>query len=962
MLRFFEKYQENVKRYPDKTAFAYTGNGETISYRELEEISGKVHQWLKNRGIGREDHIVIRLPRGAMIPVMMLGVWKNGSSCIICESSMADDRARYILADSGAMAVIGENELEEILTEEPLSGFEDVELHDAAYAVYTSGTTGNPKGVVHEYGNMDIAMASHKYDGEFLCREWDVFAFNSPLNFVATNCTVINVLASGCTGLIVDFGTVKNPDKLMKTYEEWGVTGTFMTPSLFRACSATFNPQLEWMLLGGEPCIGLYHEKIRLYNLYSSSELGRDVLLYRIDAPCEVTPVGKSQWGEEVLILDSDGTAVPDGESGELCLRNEYVRGYIGLPERTKASWRDGLYYTGDIAKRLPDGNIVLQGRNDDMIKISGNRIEPAEIEQASKRILNLSWAAAKGFVTPERSFVVLYYTDEVRLEAQKSRSALSKSLPEYMLPAYFIHLESIPLLPNGKLDKKNLPIPDIDCYRTEYAAPETELEEKLLKAFENVLGFSHLSVNDDFYDLGGDSLRAIQLITVVQDPALNVPLLYRNRTVRALARAMKEDQDSNMASLEERDRKARRHDQPLVPMQYRLLDIQLYDPASTFSNLPAFWRMPKEQVDREKLLCAFERLVLNHPLLQSVMLPSDDMLFVMHYSPEIMPTITIEKMTEEEVSAVREDLIQPFPLLNAPLYRFRVFETEKYIYVFMDFHHLISDGSSMRVLLRNFSDAYHGRELPHDYAYLFLRDSYKRHMGRNFVEAHTWNMEKYGHKDWCRLITPDEKSRSNHVSSIGAPFPVSGKELKAWLEQEHMTVNSLVVAASLLTIREVEQKDDVLVGWLYHARDQLAYQNCVAPVYVELPVAVSFDRIHSTAELLREVKEQAREGVNHADDPFIIGTTEILENDAFRIRNQSGMQNIGGIEGIPSERVELVSRHAAASLMNVQVLETTDCELKLSLTFCDRRYHRETAERVLQLLKDSILRMISQG
>ena len=959
MLKFFEEYQKSVRRYPDKTAFAYTGNGETISYRELDEISGKVHRWLKNRSIGREAHIVIRLPRGAMIPAMMLGVWKNGSSCIVCEASMAEDRVRYILADSEARAVIGEKELEEILTEAPLPAFEDVGLHDAAYAVYTSGTTGNPKGVVHEYGNMDAAMASHKYDGEFLCRERDIFAFNSPLNFVATNCTVINVLASGCTGLIVDVNTVKNPEKLMQTYADWGVTSTFMTPSLFRTCSASFNPQLEWLLLGGEPCTGLYHENLRLYNLYSSSELGRDALLYRIDAPCEVTPVGKSQWGEEVFILDSDGAAMPDGESGELCFRNEYVRGYIGLPEKTKAAWHDGLYHTGDIARRLPDGNIVLQGRNDDMIKIGGNRIEPAEIEQASKRILSLSWAAAKGFVTPERSFVVLYYTDEFQLNAQESRAALAKSLPEYMLPSYFIRLESIPLLPNGKLDKKNLPIPDINSYRTEYTAPETKLEEKLLAAFENVLGLAHLSVNDDFYDLGGDSLRAIELITLVQDPALNVPLLYRNRTVRTLARAMTEDQDSSMLSLELRDRKARRHDQPLVPMQYRLLDIQLYDPSSTFSNLPAFWRMPKGQVDQEKLLRTFERLVLNHPLLQSVMLPSDDRLFVMHYDPEIMPAVTVEKKTEEEVSTLKEELIQPFPLLNAPLYRFRVFETEEYIYVFMDFHHLISDGSSMQVVLRNFSDAYHGRELPHDYAYLFLRDANKRHMGRNFTEAHAWNMDKYGHKEWCRLITPDENSRSNHVSSVSTSFPVSGKELRLWLEREHMTVNSLVIAASLQTIHEVERKDDVLVGWLYHGRDQLAYQDCMAPVYVELPVAVSFDQIHTAGDLLREVREQAREGVNHADDPFIIGTTAILENDAFRIRNQGGMQNAGGIEGIPSERVELVNRRAAASLMNVQVLEMPDGERKLILTYCDRRYHRETAERVLQLLKDNILRIV---
>ncbi|MBR3402235.1 MAG: AMP-binding protein, partial [Parasporobacterium sp.] len=214
----------------------------------------------------------------------------------------------------------------------------------------------------------------------------------------------VNVLAAGATYIVVDTDTVKNPAKLTDFYASRKVTATFMTPSLFRSV-AQFNPQMSWMEIGGEPCVKLFHDKIALYNGYSMSEAGRDILLFRIKEAMDLTPAGKNQGGEEILLMDEEGKPVPDGEIGEICFRNEYVRGYIGLPEKTAEAWRDGLFFTGDLGKRLPDGSLIIQGRNDDMIKIAGNRIEPEEIAGAAKRVLHLRWAVAKGFVTPERSF-----------------------------------------------------------------------------------------------------------------------------------------------------------------------------------------------------------------------------------------------------------------------------------------------------------------------------------------------------------------------------------------------------------------------------------------------------------------------------------------------------------------------------------------------------------------------------
>ncbi len=174
------------------------------------------------------------------------------------------------------------------------------------------------------------------------------------------------------------------------------------------------------------------------------------------------------------------------------------------------------------------------------------------------------------------------------------------------------------------------------------------------------------------------------------------------------------------------------------------------------------------------------------------------------------------------------------------------------------------------------------------------------------------------------------------------------------------MTLNSLALAACLLAIHRYEKKDDIMVSWLFHGRDQAAYQYCIAPLIKELPVAVSFDQIHSVDDLLAEVKEQAAEGLNNVDDPYIIKTTAVAQNDTFRIRNQGVMRNFSGIEGIPFERIELPNKDQAATLMNIQLLEGTDGEHTLCLTYGDQRYDLKTAKDVLELICESILKIVN--
>ena len=186
---------------------------------------------------------------------------------------------------------------------------------------------------------------------------------------------------------------------------------------------------------------------------------------------------------------------------------NEYVRGYMNLPEETGKAFVNGIYHSGDLAKKLPDVNLVLLGRSNDMIKINGNRIEPAEIEAAVKNALGIDWVAAKDFENGSQSYLCAYYTADVEIDAEKLRAELLKKLPYYMIPSYYIHIDAIPLKPNGKLDRKALPEPEYQDLSAQYAEPTNDTEKALCNAFAKVLKLEKVGIHDDFYEMGGDSL-----------------------------------------------------------------------------------------------------------------------------------------------------------------------------------------------------------------------------------------------------------------------------------------------------------------------------------------------------------------------------------------------------------------------------------------------------------------------
>lgn len=544
MKRFIDQYEDIVKKYPGREAFV--DRRERVDYQEFDTRASKIYAYLKRRGIAKEDIVMLLMPRGIDAYAAQIGVMKCGAAFLTLEDTYPVNRVSYIKEDVSPKLVLDEETVKEVYREEaPLPGHEETDVHDALLAVYTSGSTGNPKGILHEYGLADELMAPGYY------QEKEIGGITSPLYFIANYIFFISFLAKAITIHIIDEGMVRDFDRLKAYIYDEKLNLIYLPPAYIRIYTEP-SPYLRMITTGSEPANGLFYKdsKPAIFNVYSMSEAGFYVLQTVIDKKYDVAPVGQPSLKElRYVIVDEDGKVIEGEGHGELCLENPFSRGYIHLPEKTKEVFVDGLYHTRDVVRRDRDGMYYVIGRIDDMIKIAGNRIEPAEIEARVQDITGLKKVVAKGFDTGERAFICVYY---LRGEASRlgilegdtlafDHERLKTLLPEYMIPSYYIPIDEFPLTDSKKIAKKLLKMPQVSDYLADYEPPADDREQYLCELFAKVLQLPRVGRNDDFFLLGGDSMKAIQCVSQSVRYAFTANELRENSTAAKLGKICRE-------------------------------------------------------------------------------------------------------------------------------------------------------------------------------------------------------------------------------------------------------------------------------------------------------------------------------------------------------------------------------------------------------------------------------------
>ena len=944
-MTYVEKVINNAKANPSLLILADDNIPKGMTFQTFLDYTGKLYAYLQDKGIGKEDFVLICLPRGVQPIIAEFGVLRNGSAFVIVEDNYAPERIEFIKNDCSCKLTIDTEVMRELQEYEPKEGFERADPHDAAFAIYTSGTTGSPKGVLHEYGNLERMLDSITMRScPPLAVTGDRFALVAPLNFIASQLIIMFGLGFSVYNYVVSYAVIKNPLKIGMFLIMNRINGTFLTPSHIRKMDVKL-PGLKFCIVGSEPANDIFLEGLDIHNCYLMSESGFLVNHFLLDKKYEKTPVGKPEFDLEVLLIGEDGKPVADGEEGEICFDNSFVRGYINLPDKTAEAFVDGIYHTGDLGYRDEQGRMIISGRLNDMVKINGNRVEPGEIEGVAKKVLGVDWAACRIFDDGRSTFICVYYTDKhVKIDEEEIRNRMSTYLPYYMIPSYYIYVDKPPLKATGKLDRAALPKPDRNDYLSDYEPPHDDTEKALCEAFQTILGIEKIGIKDDFYQLGGDSLSAMDVISKCGINGLNASDIFAGRTPEKIASIWKDTHpDGDTRSDEELDDEARKTPHLIAPFQTYMMDYQMYTPMSTMFNLYTMLKVDRNEYDENKMIESVKKAIANHPALLTRFSFNEDGLIQQQIDQSYVPELEIEKISKEEFEKIKEELVRPYRIINSRMYRCRAFDVDGELFLFFDVHHTVFDGTSFQVLLGDIMKAYYDMPLNRDYYYLMLRQNELLTETHRYAEAGEYFNRVYGGDDFVTLPYTDYETRENKLDSIRFEMNSDDAKLTELEKKYDIGRNAFFNLVTLLSVAIYDKKPNIKITWTYNGRDDLKKGDMVGLLLRDLPIMQRFRKKKQLRDVYADIKEQVNNAIAYSFYPYTMLNANVVTGDLVCFLYQKNIRDAGGSE---IESVDILQNSAASeNALDIQVLDDTN-GLNLAIDYAASRYNRESIER----------------
>jgi amino acid adenylation domain-containing protein len=565
--------EAQVARRPDATALVF--GQRRLTYGELNQRANQLAHYLRRRGVGLEEKIGVLLEPSVEFIVALLAILKAGGSYVPLDSGYPKSRLQFMLEDAGVKLLLTagkqtELTVETIYLDEGWQQFEtesrenlqtESTAEDLAYVMYTSGSTGQPKGVAITHRAINRLVRNTNY---VELDETDRVGRASNVSFDAATFEIWGTLTSGAT--LVGFAkeTVVSPTEFKRALAEERITVMFLTTALFNQVSQS-EPDafasMRYLLYGGEACDAQAVRRVfetakppHFVHVYGPTESTTFSSWYNIEeipADARTIPIGRAVSNSELWVLDHDGHVTPVGVPGELFIGGDgLAREYLKHPELTAEKFvphafsdEPGarLYRTGDLVRYLRDGNIEFLGRMDQQVKIRGFRIELGEIEA----VLNEHAAVRESLVivrddTAGEKRLVAYVVADSDTIVNELRSWLRERLPAYFVPAFFIVLDKLPLTANGKVDRRALPAPEQNASLIEdLVAPRTPEEEKIAEIWSDVLDIKPIGIETNFFDLGGHSLLATRVVTRIRETfGINLPLraMFDSPTIAGVA------------------------------------------------------------------------------------------------------------------------------------------------------------------------------------------------------------------------------------------------------------------------------------------------------------------------------------------------------------------------------------------------------------------------------------------
>jgi amino acid adenylation domain-containing protein len=934
-------FEDQVEKTPDHIAVLGQGARDSralwsrsgcfaVTYRELNRRANQLARVLKSKGVKPDTVVPVMVNRSIEMIAALLAIMKAGGAYLPIDTDYPEVRKRYMLEDSGAEVMLidydieaaagfipGEIRLIDIRDERIYHGSDRNPGHinvgkssDLVYVIYTSGSTGNPKGVMLEHRNLvNLIRYQYKYTNIDCSR---ILQF-ATISFDASFHEIFSALLAGGRLYLINRELRGNIPVLFNYIGENEIKTLFLPMSFLRMVfnedqfTAAFpRPVTHIQTAGEQVVIGekfrkyLREHNVCLHNHYGPSET--HVVTVLTLEPGEEIPgfpsIGRPILNTGIYILDKGKNLVPVGVSGELYIAGIQVgRGYYKRVQLTAERFSpnpfvkgERMYRTGDLARWLPAGDIEFLGRIDHQVKIRGFRVEPGEIEN---RLLDHPDITGSVVVarTEENGnkYICAYIVSSGEPAVSQLREYLGESLPDYMIPSYFVLLDKIPLTASGKIDRNALPEPELKAGEA-YEAPGDKVEEKLVELWADVLGIGKevIGIDNNFLELGGHSLKAVNLVTSIHtELGINVPLveILKNQTIRKLSGYIKRsagDITIGIKAVEKREY------YDLSYAQKSLWSIDRIGKYRVAYNMSAAYIFEGE-LRREVLARTFETIVKRHGSLRTIfvmignepgqkILDAEQMDFsVEHIDLRHLP----DPETRARETADREGAIA-FKLEQGPLLRVKLLQTgdDRHILLFT-LHHIISDGRSQEVLIHEALTLYktysNGKESPLPFLKIQYRDYavwHNRLLKNERLKEHRdyWWGKFMGEIPVLDLPTDFKRPPVRTLQGNYVGFELDegiGKRLLSLGRQNGATLFMTLSALVNLLLYCYSGQEDMILGTVISGRDNKDLTGQMGYFLNTLALRTRFSGSEGFAALLRQVKGTLLGAMKHQLYPF---------------------------------------------------------------------------------------------
>ena len=927
-------FEEQVERTPERVAVVF--ENQQLTYQELNTRANKLAHYLQKLGVGPKVLVGICIERSPEMLVSLLAILKAGGAYVPLDPNYPTERLAHLLSDSGLSVLLTQEKLvtrlpenkprvmcldadwEAIIQESKENPKSDVKGNNLSYVIYTSGTTGQPKGVMIEHSSViNLAMALNQRIYTEQKKDQLKVSLNGSLAFDTSVKQIIQLL-SGHTLEIIPEDLRFDGTALLSYLQRRQIDVFDCTPSqlglLISADLLDSNLGPKCILVGGEPLnqsiwSSLSKAKhIQFFNVYGPTECTVDSTICDIRTSKIESVIGRPIANTQVYILNSQLQPVPIEVAGELHIGGTgLARGYLNRSELTAERFIPNLfsdepnaklYKTGDLARYLPDGNIEFIGRIDNQVKIRGFRIELDEIETVLKQhpvvrdcvvIVREDDVESKNLV----AYVVLNQRHTIAVD--DLRHFLKQKLPSYMIPSGFMVLETLPLTTNGKVDRSALPtinwreVGDLE----NFVAPRTPVEELLAGIWSEVLGLGQVGINDDFFDLGGHSLKATQVISRVRDVfSLELPIrcLFEFPAIADFTKHIENicSQESNISPTITLQPIPRKERLTLSFAQQRLWFLnQLEAQNSTYNILSSFYLTGT--LNETVLQQSINEIVKRHEILRTTFSVMDGVATpIIHDRVNIsISSVNLETLPELEQETevqrlVRKESQRTFDFARDPLWRVTLLRLGRESYfLLLTIHHIVSDGWSMGILFRELSLLYkafssgESVSLPHlPIQYADFADWQRQWLQGEVLESQLnyWQQQLADVPPLLDLPTDRPRPPVQSFRGSSQTFELNGEltqELKKLSRQSGTTLFMTLLAVFMTLLSRYSHQEDIVVGTPIANRNRQEIESLIGFFVNTLVLRVDFSGNPSFRELLKRTRQVTLDAYCHQDLPF---------------------------------------------------------------------------------------------